>query len=487
MESGENWMEYKVVLYGAGERCRRLCKILKSSNIEIVSIVDSDKKKWGKEIDGYLIRTPDILKNIQDVDVCITVADTDMVEVIRERIYQNYYCESSKEISYLQLILKAYKENEFIKQLILRKGSRISQKKSVLYDCYNGLGLGGVEAWTMNLCETMINNGDDNVYIISDNGKYNVPDLMKEHILYVDINHREPYCSESILNLIEVIMEKLPCKVITCAVDEVMLAAYLVRRYFPDEIQIISVVHNSNESMYDEYEAFRQCSDYYIGVSRDIKDDLVRKGLPLDRVFTMTCPFACEPILHRSYTEDVSMPIHIGYAGRMEYFQKRMDLMLQLIETLEQKKINFVLEFAGDGIARKKMEDYVYYNDLSDKVKFWGKMDRTKLSLFWKKQDVCINLADYEGRSISILEAMGNGAIPVVTATSGVREDIIDDVNGYIIPIGDYHVMVKKIEYLEKHRGRLKEMGKLAHDKIYPKSLMEPHLMFWKKILNLNS
>ena len=77
---------------------------------------------------------------------------------------------------------------------------------------------------------------------------------------------------------------------------------------------------------------------------------------------------------------------------------------------------------------------------------------------------------------------MGIGAIPVVTATSGVREDITDDVNGYIIPLGDDHTMVEKIEYLTEHRERLAEMGKLAHDVVYPKSLMENHLKFWEDV-----
>ena len=102
---------------------------------------------------------------------------------------------------------------------------------------------------------------------------------------------------------------------------------------------------------------------------------------------------------------------------------------------------------------------------------------------FWKRQDVCVNLADYEGRSISIIEAMGNGAVPVVTATSGVREDITDTVNGYIVPVGDYCAIADRIRMLDRERALLPKMGKLAHAAVAPKRWMKKHVEFWKDIL----
>ena len=113
-----------------------------------------------------------------------------------------------------------------------------------------------------------------------------------------------------------------------------------------------------------------------------------------------------------------------------------------------------------------------------------GMLKRSEIPAFWKRQDICVNISDYEGRSHSIIEAMGSGAVPVVTATSGVREDITDDVNGYIVPIGNYELMAERIEYLEQHRERLSSMGKLAHDVVYPKSRIETHLAFWEDILS---
>ena len=76
------------------------------------------------------------------------------------------------------------------------------------------------------------------------------------------------------------------------------------------------------------------------------------------------------------------------------------------------------------------------------------------------------------------MEALANGAVPVVTATSGVREDITDGENGYIVQI--------QVAALEQHRDILMTMGEKAHDSICPKCRMQDHLWFWNEILDKN-
>ena len=70
------------------------------------------------------------------------------------------------------------------------------------------------------------------------------------------------------------------------------------------------------------------------------------------------------------------------------------------------------------------MQQYVYSNRLEKKVFFLGVINRKDISLFWKRQDICINCSDYEARCISKLEAMANGVVPIVTETAGMKEDI---------------------------------------------------------------
>lgn len=480
-------MLYKLVLYGAGKRCKKLCFFLKDSSYEIVAILDSNPQKWGDCVEGFVVEPPEKLRLLDDVGVCITVADERESESIRRELQHNYQYDIAKEICFNTLIFEIYKEHPIIKQKILQKREQQKRSRAVLFDCYdNGLGLGGIEAWTIDICSALIQDGRQNVYIMSCKGTFNIPSLIDNHVIYVNRDGRDIFAFESIICLIEAIMDKLPCTVVTAHVDAVMWAAYIIKHFYPDKIKIVSVVHEGNEKTYDRYFNFRECTDIYVGVSEDIKNALIERGIIPEKVYDMACPFACEKMLARSYTEDKHEPIRIGYAGRLcnlEGSPKRMDLILKLAETLMEEKVDFMMELAGDGPGRREMEKYINSRNLAVRVKFLGRLERQELSSFWKRQDICINVSDSEGRCISRLEAMANGAVPVVTNTSGTKEDITDGVNGFVVSIGDYNTMTGKIMYLAEHRERLPEMGKLAHDGVYPKSKMEPHLEFWKNIL----
>ncbi len=484
-------MVQRIVLYGAGRRCKTLCNVLRLSHVEIAAVVDSDPNKWGQMIEGHRIESPDVVKDMLDMNICITLADGHAVKAVREELQQIYHYDIKREIHYFKLLLTVYLEDEEVRQKILEKGKERDDKgKNVLFSCIHGFTLGGIQAWTKDICEALVKSGKKDIYVIANKEDYEIPFLLKEHMICVDVNPQGQFLKDSILNVIESIMKILPCKIITTQVEEITLAVCLIKHYLPNMVDMISTIRGSNEMIYQNHMDFIEYPDIHIGVSQDIKDEMIRLGVKPEKVYSMCVPFECEEVLNRSYTEKNSLPIRIGYAGRMDKMErsaKRLDLLLKLILVLAEKNISFEMELAGDGPARKEMEDFVSNHYLMERVKFVGMLDRSNIPAFWKKQDICVNISDYEGRSHSIIEAMGNGAVPVVTATSGVREDIINDVNGYIVPIGDYKFMAERIEYLEQHRERLSVMGKLAHDAVYPKSRIETHLAFWEEILSKES
>ena len=481
-------MFHKIIIYGAGKRCQKLCEKISSSVFEVAAIIDSNPERWGKEVEGYPIAPPEKVKDFQEAFLCISIADSDEDRKIKKQIIQKYNFQQEMILSYYECILLLYKADDTIKEYIIKQAGKLKKENRILFECQNGLGLGGVEAWTKDICIGLIKAGENNVSIISDDGVYDIPPILKEHIIYTNINHIERFTKDSILKMITLLVKELPCKVVVSFPHDLLVAAYLIKCCYPDLIEVVSVFHVGDENFYQEFWDFRECSDMYVCVSQDIRNEMIARGLPSEKVYSMTCPFACEKQIERSYTLEESLPIRIGYAGRMdgmEHSQKRMDLILKLIGQLVEDGVCFKIELAGDGPAQPEMERFIRQHHWEDRTSFLGKLERSKLSAFWRRQDVCVNLADFEGRSISVIEAMGNGAIPVVTSTSGISDDVINDVNGYIVPLGDYRAAANRIGYLSKHRERLCEMGRRAHDAVYPKSLMEPHLSFWKEILGL--
>ena len=125
----------KVVLYGAGERGRRLCKLLQQLNCEMaVTIVDSNFEKWGTRIGKWTVKSPDILRDLENVKLHITIADDDIIKEIRIEIQQKYQFLLENEINYYQLVIQAYKTSRLVKQGILEYRPVQNKERSIIFE-----------------------------------------------------------------------------------------------------------------------------------------------------------------------------------------------------------------------------------------------------------------------------------------------------------------------------------------------------------------
>lgn len=474
----------EIIIYGSGQRGRGLYTLLRDCDINIKYVIDTNEKKWNSPFYDTQISKPDILFEDSETPVCIAIAKEEDAVQVRTRLHLEYAVTEDREIRYFDLLWDLYRLNANIQNALQEKVS-LGQPQ-IIFECDYGLGLGGIEAWTKSICSELILGGRDNIHIISDMGNYDIPSILKDKVAMLPINHDEMFGAGTITAIIRFLLQQLPCVVVTGQFYVTLLAACLVRQHYPEQIRIVSTIHFGQEALYRQYAYVNAYVDRFIGVSREITDGLERHGVEKCKIDHMTCPVKCEEVLERSYTTDSMCPIRIGFAGRVNAKQKRMDLIPALIREFDACKVNYCLEIAGEGDYVEKLRDFIERNGLEGRISLLGKLEREQISSFWKNKDICLSLSDYEGRSISMMEAMANGAVPVVTATSGVREEIKDGENGYIVAIQDIRKLAERIAFLECHRDRLEIMGKKAHDGICPKCQMRDHLQFWEEILDKN-
>lgn len=479
-----------IVLYGAGNRCATLIEILEDSKFNILSVIDADERKLGNIISGYRVENINELKGYCKDSWCITIADWNIYCKVKKEIIYKFGLKEEKCIQFDALILECMKSERYIQQMIKGKAglteTRLSGLKITDKLCFGligGLGLGGIEERVKQLCENMIRNGREDVFILSNAGdqRSDISDTLQSHVLRVEIDHNK---RATIENIIQFLLGQAPCTVVTNHPDEFWLAASIMKGIEPGLIKLITIVSGSHEYLYDSYTGSPVHSDIYLGVSMDIVEEIKKRGI--ENVKLMTVPFPCDEVLERSWSVSSATPIHIGYAGRLDGFQgsqKRMDLLVEIFSELAWRGIKYEAELAGDGPAFTEMQRRLQDKGVLKYVQFLGRIPKQDIRKFWLKQDIGVNMADYEGRSISIAEMMGSGCVPVVTDTSGVRDDIVDGVNGYIVSVGDYKAAVDRIEHLYHHRELLSRMGEKAHVKIWPKSRMDKHLEFWEEML----
>lgn len=471
----------EIILYGAGKRCERICRLyFTQSSVKIAAIFDKEPDKVNKELFGFKIMNLEKIREYQNFSLCITVGD--------KKVYMDILTELRDLYGYTPVELIAYSEivdilsRDYVLSALKKRKKNFEkvQEHKIVFDCSNGLSLGGIEEWTKGLCWDLVDSNEKDIHILTDDGSYDVSCLIEKMIDQVIMKQQS--ASDNLINIINYLIQNLPLTLISSHPNTVLEISSIIKRCVPDQIKIIAVVHGGEERIYRAYERFIPIVDYFVGVSKDIREALISMGASKERAAAITCPVQCEQNLCRNYTVDELQPIRIGYAGRLEIEQKRMDLMLNMLEILEERNVNYLMEFAGDGEYRTEMEN-VTKNRRWKRVRFIGILDRKQIPDFWTRQDVCVNISDYEGRSITQLEAMANGAVPVVTRTSGTREDIKNGVNGYLVDIGGYKEMVDRIVDLEGHRDKLKEMGMLSHDIVFPKCDRSKHTEFWKKLI----
>ena len=124
----------------------------------------------------------------------------------------------------------------------------------------------------------------------------------------------------------------------------------------------------------------------------------------------------------------------------------------------------------------KEIEKYVEKKCLYEKVKFYGKLTRTELTDFLDCQDIYLNFSEYEGTSLTMLEAMASGCVPVVTNVSGVDDFIESGINGLIADVGDLGKIAEHIVSLDKNRNILAEYGQKCMDKVSRKCSLDKYI-----------
>lgn len=472
----------KLCIYGAGKRARALYPLVKKYYDEII-VLDSNEKLAGQIFeDDISINLPKSIVKEKDTNIVITNIDPCDYQDIHNKLLNEYHISPERIVPYEKIcwdiLQNAPEENINYNR---------HKSKKIIIDAYACISLGGIEAWLVDLAEGLKRKNYD-VRIMADEDKALVNDTNKD---YTDIVKRvgSTGATERIENynfIKKYIAEQLPCTVITNRGNVVTMAACDVKKKYGDAISVISMIHNGTETIYQRQAVFSQYIDKYIGVASDMMQGMENAGIDKGKIITTTLPFACEEKLERKYTLNRDNPIQIGYAGRfdgMKHSQKRLDLVMDVIYALHCKNINFHMNFAGDGPARKEMEQLAKERRMQERITFCGKIDRKDIPSFWKKQDIGLSMSDYEGKSISMLETMANGAVPVYTQVSGTRDEIIHEKNGFIIPLGDVKDAAYIIIGMEKDRSRLVRLGQLAHDSVFPKSSKEKHYEMWQNII----
>lgn len=201
-----------------------------------------------------------------------------------------------------------------------------------------------------------------------------------------------------------------------------------------DDIRCVGIVHAHMDEHYNHARNMGRHWNAIVGVSELIKNETEH----IDRDFaekTKLIHYGVYPAT--KFSPKSNRTLNIIYAGRIVAPQKRVYDLWKIIEKLDGMGIPVKLTMIGDGSARYQFELLAKKLIKKGTIQVLGPKPNSEVLDYYKKNDVFILTSTFEGMSVSMLEAMGQGCIPVVTDVSGVSEIIKSGKNGYCLPVGD--------------------------------------------------
>lgn len=242
-------------------------------------------------------------------------------------------------------------------------------------------------------------------------------------------------------------------------------AATLIQQ--PGSLRILGYAHTDTPSYYAWLSYYEPIISAFVAVSEEIAQHLAQ-WIPHRQEDIVVKPYAVDaaPTLNRRWSDTTATgPIRLLYAGRLQERQKRIFDLVQLAQILAAKKVDFMMQIVGEGSAKPALVAKIkaLAGPLRKRICVTDRVPPEKMAALWQSADICVLVSAYEGTSVSMLEAMANGCVPVVTKVSGTASVIEEGVNGYTAAVGDLETMAEQIGELARSRGKVAELGARAH------------------------
>ncbi|MDE7324015.1 MAG: glycosyltransferase family 4 protein [Lachnospiraceae bacterium] len=449
------------ILFGAGVYAKKYKALLEYLDMDFDYFTDNDASKWGTFLYGKKVIAPNVLKTFPQ---CSIIISSTHEKAIRDQLAGMGMDGGIVDLGVLYGLCEKRMSGSVCSHSAADSG------KTILVDMYEGIGWGGTELWAANLAEGLRDAGY-NAALLGCTGQ---PALEEQYEAMV---RRIPE-ENTIMQMVRYMEGRMPFIFINNFAGCAFMAASIVKRKYPGLVKIVSVIHSDSRSLFDAYMMLGKYMDKIFCVSSQIRDHMQELyGFDHGSYYTREQPVGMDMSWRRKI--NASGALRIGYAARLVKQAKRADLLMDLIGLLEKKGMDYIFQIAGEGECSGLIGQFISRKRLQDKVQLMGRLPKSQMDVFWKGQDVFVNVSEYEGTSLSMLEAMGYGCVPVVTDVSGAREFISQEKNGCICDVGNMERIADCIAMLADNRELLKIYGDKCRRIVQERCNPKEYIKYW--------
>jgi colanic acid/amylovoran biosynthesis glycosyltransferase len=193
-----------------------------------------------------------------------------------------------------------------------------------------------------------------------------------------------------------------------------------------------------------------------------------------DKVSVVHCGVDTEVFRHRSHAtshEQGMSPFMILCVGTLHEV-KGQPYLIEACRMLQERGIDFVCHFVGDGPDRASLTTLAEQAGLSERVCFHGSLTRDEIARLLMDADVLaapsVPTRDgrREGIPVVLMEAMGSGVAVIASNISGIPELVEDQHTGLLVPPRDAMSLARALELCFTDKQLRRQLGQAARERI---------------------
>jgi glycosyltransferase involved in cell wall biosynthesis len=172
----------------------------------------------------------------------------------------------------------------------------------------------------------------------------------------------------------------------------------------------------------------------------------------------------------------------IAFVGRIEFYHKGIDLLLEVIGAIKWQERNVSFNFYGNGphelLLKKTLHNLkiknVYIHGFTDDV----------VSI-WNYNHAFILTSRMEGQSLSLIEALMCNRVAIVTNVGGASEIIDDNITGFVANEASVSAIDESLERAWNRRFDWEQIGQIAKENLTQRIPEDAVLYFTDKLETL--
>lgn len=197
-----------------------------------------------------------------------------------------------------------------------------------------------------------------------------------------------------------------------------------------------------------------------VAVSRSTAEDLHARGLSCPDI-----PIIPNGVDLSRYTlpagaEEFDEPT-VLYLGRLKRY-KGVDLLLRAVARLRDQGLFVRLLVVGKGDFLAELQDLSSKLSLGEHIRFLGYVEEEEKIRYFQRSWVHALTSPKEGWGISIMEAAACGTPTVASDSPGLRDSVLDQETGLLVPHGDVDSLAGALWELLEDQNTRREMGYAA-------------------------